>query len=152
MAVLLLSPSWGAGLAALVGGRAAGVGARINRHIPWAQEKRPPARYYRTPISGSKPHRWLLLIDEPAFHLLPGVVTTWAPAGETPVLRCRLTRDHLSVISAISPEGKLYLTMQDTAFDSDAVVILLKRLLQEIPGKLLIIWDGAPIHRSKTIQ
>jgi transposase len=79
-------------------------------------------------------------------------VTTWAPAGETPVLRCKLTRDHLSVISAISPEGKLYLTMQDTAFDSDGVVAFLKLLLKEITGKLLIIWDGAPIHRSKTIQ
>jgi hypothetical protein len=54
-------------------------------------------------------------VDESAFYLLPGVVTTWAPTGETPVLRCKLTRDHLSVISAISPEGKLYLSMQETA-------------------------------------
>lgn len=68
------------------------------------------------------------------------------------MLRCRLTRDHLSVISAISPAGKLYLTMQDTAFDSDDVVAFLKRLLQEIPGKLLLIWDGAPIHRSQIIR
>ena len=91
-------------------------------------------------------------MDESAFYLLPGVVTTWAPTGETPVLRCKLTRDHLSVISAISPEGKLYLTMQETAFDSDGVVAFLKLLLKEIDGKLLIIWDGAPIHRSQTIQ
>ena len=68
------------------------------------------------------------------------------------MLRCKLTRDHLSVISAISPEGQLYLSMQETAFDSDGVVAFLELLLQEIAGKLLIIWDGAPIHRSKTIQ
>lgn len=80
------------------------------------------------------------------------MVTTWAPTGETPVLRCQLTRDHLSVISAISPEGQLYLAMQETAFDSDGVVAFLKLLLKEIAGKLLIIWDGAPIHRSQTIQ
>jgi len=80
------------------------------------------------------------------------VVTTWAPTGETPVLRCKLTRDHLSAISAISPTGKLYLTIQDTAFDSDGVVAFLKLLLEQITGKLLIIWDGAPIHRSQTIQ
>jgi transposase len=92
------------------------------------------------------------LLDESAFYLLPGVVTTWAPAGETPVLRCKLTRDHLSVISAISPEGKLYLTMQEPAFDSDGVAAFLKLLLKEIDGKLLIIWDGAPIHRSQIIQ
>ena len=51
-------------------------------------------------------------MDESAFYLLPGVVTTWAPTGATPVLRGKLSRDHLSVISAISPEGQLYLTMQ----------------------------------------
>jgi transposase len=96
--------------------------------------------------------RTLLFIDESAFYLLPGVVTTWAPAGETPVLRCKLTRDHLSAISAITPEGKLYLSMQDKAFDSDDVVAFLQLLLKEITGKLLIIWDGAPIHRSKTLR
>ncbi len=68
------------------------------------------------------------------------------------MLRCKLTRDHLSVISAISPAGQLYLTMQAQAFDSEAVVAFLKQLLEAITGKLLIIWDGAPIHRSKTIK
>ena len=52
------------------------------------------------------------------------------------------------MISAISPEGQLYLTMQEPAFDSDGVVAFLKLLLKEIGGKVLIIWDGAPIHRS----
>lgn len=80
------------------------------------------------------------------------MVTTWAPTGETPVLRCKLTRDHFSVISAISPQGQLYLTMQEQAFDSDAVVAFLEQLLDQISGKLLIIWDGAAIHRSQTIK
>ena len=68
------------------------------------------------------------------------------------MLRCKLTRDHYSAISAISPAGELYLTMQEQAFDSAAVVAFLKQLLEEITGKLLIIWDGSPIHRSKTIK
>lgn len=28
----------------------------------------------------------------------------------------------------------------------------LKHVLQPVPGKLLVIWDGAPIHRSRTIN
>ena len=79
-------------------------------------------------------------------------MTTGAPTGETPVSRCKLTRDHLSVISAISPEGQLYLTMPEQAFDCDAVVAFLKHLLEDIKGQLLIIWAGAPIHRSQTIK
>lgn len=96
--------------------------------------------------------RTLLYVDESAFYLLPGVVTTWAPTGETPVLRCKLTRDHLSAISAISPTGQIYLMVQEDSLDSNGVVAFLKLLLEEITGKLLIIWDGAPIHRSRIIQ
>jgi transposase len=72
--------------------------------------------------------------------------------GETPVLRCKLTRDHYSVISAITPSGQLYLAMQTKAFDSAAVIAFLEQLLSAIQGKLLVIWDGAPIHRSRAIK
>ena len=42
--------------------------------------------------------------------------------------------------------------MQETAFDRAGVVAFLNLLLQEIDGKLLLIWDGAPIQRRQTIQ
>ena len=39
--------------------------------------------------------RCLVFVDESGFYLLPSVVRTYAPRGQTPVLRVRLTRDHL---------------------------------------------------------
>lgn len=42
--------------------------------------------------------------------------------------------------------------MQRAAYRSQAVVRFLKHLLQHIPGTILVIWDGAPIHRSRVIQ
>lgn len=96
--------------------------------------------------------RTILFVDESAFYLLPGVVRTWAPVGETPLLRCKLTRDHYSVISAITPMGEIYLTMQTAAYDSVAVIAFLEHLQSAIEGKLLIIWDGATIHRSQAIK
>jgi transposase len=83
---------------------------------------------------------------------LPGVVRTWAPKGQTPILHHKLTRDHLSVISAITPAGDLYLQVRETAFDSGGVIAFLDELQQQITGKLLIIWDGATIHRSKLLK
>jgi transposase len=79
-------------------------------------------------------------------------VRTYAPVGQTPILRDWYTRDHLSAISAISPEGKLYFRSQDRAINSDDVVAFLEHLLREVPGRMIIIWDGAPIHRSHTIR
>jgi transposase len=67
------------------------------------------------------------------------------------VLRYRYW-EHLSVISAITPEGRLYTMTQDKAFDSEAIVRFLKHLLRHLSGKLLIIWDGLPAHRSRKIK
>jgi transposase len=62
------------------------------------------------------------------------------------------TRDHLSAISAISPAGKLYFHCQDRTLNSTDVVAFLEHLLREVPGRMVLIWDGTPIHRSHLIQ
>jgi transposase len=91
-------------------------------------------------------------VDESAFYLLPGVVRTYAPRGQTPVLRLPLTRDHLSAISGITKEGRLFLRLQDRAYTSADVVPFLRQLLRCVRGKLLVIWDGASIHRGPPIK
>jgi transposase len=72
--------------------------------------------------------------------------------GQTPILREWYTRDHLSAISAISPAGKLYFHCQDQAINSEDVVAFLEHLLREVSGRLVVIWDGAPMHRSQVIR
>jgi transposase len=79
-------------------------------------------------------------------------VATWAPVGHTPILRVKLTRDHLSAISGVTPAGQLFLQVRQAAYDAEAVVAFLRVLLRKIPGKLLIIWDGSPIHRAQPIK
>lgn len=93
-----------------------------------------------------------MFIDESGFYPLPSVVRTYAPVGHTPILRPWWTRDHLSAIGALSLEGKLYFNCQDRAMNSADVVAFLEHLLREVPGRMVIIWDGAPIHRSHLIQ
>jgi hypothetical protein len=48
-----------------------------------------------------------LFLDASEGYSLPSVVHTYVPVGQKPVLREWYTRDHLSAISAILPEGKL---------------------------------------------
>jgi transposase len=91
-------------------------------------------------------------VDESAFYPLPAVVRTWAPCGETPILDALLTRDHLSVISGLTLDGRLLLQVREHAFRGPEVVDFLRHLLRQIPGPLLVIWDGAPIHRAQPIK
>jgi transposase len=102
-----------------------------------------------------KEGRTIVFCDQSGFYLLPMVVRTYAPVGETPILHEHLTRDHLSAMSGITLEtleGKLYMLEQDRAFKGEDVVRFLGHLMRQIPGKLLIIWDGSPIHRSRAVK
>jgi DDE superfamily endonuclease len=75
-----------------------------------------------------------------------------APRGQTPVLRVKLTRDHLSAISGITLDGRLFLQVRKASYDATAVVSFLRVLLRKISGPILLIWDGSPIHRAKEIK
>ena len=55
-------------------------------------------------------------------------------------------------MSAITLDGKLYMLEQERAFKGEDVVRLLKHLMRQIPGKLLIVWDGSPIHRGGAVK
>lgn len=77
---------------------------------------------------------------------------TYAPVGQTPVLRAPLSRDHLSVISALTPDGRLFAHIQDTAYRGPTIVAFLRQLLRQVPGKLLVVWDGAPIDRCRAVK
>jgi transposase len=79
-------------------------------------------------------------------------VRTNAPRGQTPVLRVKLTRDHLSTIGGITEEGRIFLQMQERAYRSEDLVRFLRLLLHKVSGKLLVIWDGSPIHRAEVIK
>ena len=45
-----------------------------------------------------------MFCDQSGFYLLPMVVRTYAPVGKRPILKEKLTRDHLSAMSAITLE------------------------------------------------
>ena len=96
--------------------------------------------------------RTLVWIDEAGFYLLPALVRTWAPVGEPPILHAPCRYDHLSTISAITPNGQLLLHVQEQAYHGDDVVRFLEHVLRHIAGKLLIMWDGASIHRAQAIK
>lgn len=90
--------------------------------------------------------------DESGCSLLPGCVRTYAPRGQTPVLHVPLTRDHLATIGAVTADGRLLQQTQDRPLRSPDVVRFLRHLLVHLPGKLLVIWDGAPIHRGQPVK
>ena len=97
---------------------------------------------------------WTIVwVDETGVYLLPTLVATWAPRGQTPVLTAPLSKEHLSAIGAITAEGRvLCRVVEDRALTGVDAVRFLRHLLQHLPGKLLVIWDGASIHHGEAVK
>ena len=72
--------------------------------------------------------------------------------GRTPVIRRKLSRERLSAISAVSISGELYLAAQERSYKGADIISFLEQLPEEIEGRLLVIWDGAPVHRSRAVK
>jgi len=79
-------------------------------------------------------------------------VRTWAPRGQTPHLLVKHTKDHLSAISGITLDGRLFLQVRAGSYDSAAVVGFLRVLLRKVRGRIVLIWDGSPIHRGQAVK
>lgn len=79
-------------------------------------------------------------------------VRTWAPCGHTPVLHVPLTRDHLSAISGITLDGRLFMQVRPHSYDAAGVVGFLRVLLRKVSGQIVVIWDGSPIHRGQEVK
>ena len=93
-----------------------------------------------------------MFADESAFYLLPTIVRTWAKVGQTPILSATTRREHLSVASAISWDGRLVSRAQQAAFNGAAIVAFLKHLLEQVAGKIVLVWDGSKIHRCQAVK
>jgi transposase len=96
--------------------------------------------------------RVLVFEDESGFYLLAGLVRTYAPVAQTPVIREKQTRDHLSVMGGMTPEGKVYTLVRQKSLNGLHSIEFLIHLLRVAGERLLVIWDGSPIHRRIEVK
>lgn len=99
----------------------------------------------------------LAFLDESGFLLIPNVRRTWAPRGQTPILRHRYRHDRISAISAVTVSFRrqhvgLYLHFHRENISQFEVVLFLRYLLRQIRGHIVLLWDGGSIHTGAHIQ
>lgn len=99
----------------------------------------------------------MVFIDESGFLLIPNLKRTWAPRGQIPTVVYNFKHRKISAITAlaISPKRRriaLYLRFQRRGFKGPDVQRFLRTLLEQIAGPLVVVWDGASIHRDKIVK
>ena len=95
--------------------------------------------------------------DESGVSLLPSVRATWAPRGQTPVLRHRFGWKRPSLAAALvfepdKSDAHLVFQLRPGAYNGETLIDFLSDLHQLEPGRrMVLVWDGLPAHRSRCI-
>jgi len=77
---------------------------------------------------------------------------SFAPRGRTPVVRPNHKRAGLGLISAVTNKGELRWMVLDGALKAPSLIRFLSRLLEDVDGKVFLIWDNLSVHRARTVQ
>ena len=98
-------------------------------------------------------------LDESGLLMAPLVRRTWAPRGQTPILRQRTSsRDKVSMIATLMVSPRRRRIRLDTALmvnanvDAECLVEYLRALLRHLRGPLILIWDRLNVHRAALVK
>jgi len=78
--------------------------------------------------------------------------TTWAPVGQTPVVRTTGVRYSVNLISAVTAQGALRFSTYEGKFEAPIFITFCKRLMHDTSGPVFLIVDGHPVHRSNAVR
>ncbi|MGH7345263.1 MAG: IS630 family transposase [Candidatus Rokuibacteriota bacterium] len=100
----------------------------------------------------------LAVADECGFLLIPNVRRTWAPRGQTPIVRHRYQRDKVSAISAVTVSaerrrvGRYRHLHPGANITNVAVAIFLRAVLHHLRGQVIVVLDRGSIHKGPAVQ
>lgn len=77
---------------------------------------------------------------------------SYAPQGQTPVVRINHKREGLSVISTVTNKGTMRWKIFDGALNADILIDFMKRLVRDSKRKVYLILDNLRVHHSKPVK
>ena len=78
--------------------------------------------------------------------------TTWAPVGQTPVVKATGARYGLNMLSALNALGHFRFMTVDGRVNASVFRDFLKRLITGMERKIFLIVDGHPAHKAKLVS
>jgi transposase len=157
----LIMQRYGLGLArTTVGGYLRGWGFSPQRPQRRALEQNPAAvrhwlvtEYPAICAQAKREGGVVLWLDEMGVRSDAATGRSWAPVGQTPVIKRTGKRFRVNMISAISNAGMLRFRLFVGSFTGAVFIDFLGRLLRDCGGrKVHLIVDGHPVHRAKLVS
>lgn len=86
------------------------------------------------------------------FSLKPTVTRTWAPVGQTPLLKAKTSWQKLSTIGGITTRGQFLQQTHPGAIRGPQVIDFAQHVLAHVPGQVTLLLDNASIHKTKALS
>ena len=113
----------------------------------WTQEEYPKI------VARAKREKGLIFFaDEAGMRSDHHSGTTWAPKGETPIVKATGARFGLNMISAVNPQGAFRFMVVEGSVTAVVFRDFLSRLLAGMDRKIFLIVDGHPTHKAKLVR
>lgn len=93
----------------------------------------------------------IFFLDEAGVKSDPILGKTWGIQGKTPIVKTSGQRQHINAISAVSPLGKFWFALYECKFNAEFFIAFLKNFMKYRKKPLILILDGHPSHRAKTV-
>ncbi|MGC3525902.1 IS630 family transposase [Pseudomonas aeruginosa] len=77
---------------------------------------------------------------------------SFAPKGQTPVIRVNTKRHGLSVISTVTNKGQMRWRISDGALNASILIDFLRRLTKGASKKVFLILDNLRVHHAKPVK
>lgn len=77
---------------------------------------------------------------------------TWAPRGQTPIVRVTGARFGFNLLSAVSPKGQMRFMVMQGKVNAAQFCEFLRRLAYKAERPIFLILDGHPVHRSAKVK
>ncbi len=77
---------------------------------------------------------------------------SYGKKGQTPIIPKTGKRYSFNMISAINNRGRMAFSLYEERFDAKICITFLNRLIRYAKGKVFVIWDGHPVHKSRAVE
>ena len=93
----------------------------------------------------------LAFLDEVGFSLKGVVRQTWALRGHTPTVQMKASWDRVSMLGLITTGGQVLQHTHRGSISGSRVGCVLKHILRQVEGDVVIVLDNASIHKTKAV-
>ena len=77
---------------------------------------------------------------------------TWGRKGETPIVKTANSKYRVSMLAAISPDGRLHWKLHEGSVSALTFIEFLEQVKQATAGTVIVVVDNASVHTAKLVR